>query len=316
LRRFRLLKLLMITALLLLALASSNTAAASGTWTESKMQYGGYEREYAVYVPSNWVRGGPVFVFFHGFTLGYKDYRKGTGIIEAADKYATALIMPNALPTNLKRAPWLLNPRVWDMGQVTDRNEFIDDALFVDQLIKDVSAQIGADSSRIFLAGHSNGAFFAHHMVGKFPGRFAGLTSIMGRYYKATVPKSIYPLPTVIINGLQDPILPIEGTTGTKPQQNVPAAQENIELWASLMGLEAEPVKSDIKEGGYQLVYKDALGRSMLIAVYVDKQGHWIPGAKLAAFQSFFGGAINMSYGAFDRAWGLLLGSGPQGLSL
>jgi poly(3-hydroxybutyrate) depolymerase len=199
------------------------------------------------------------------------------------------------------------------MGQVQDRNEFIDDAGFVSWLINDFIAQNGADAGRVFLGGHSNGAFFAHYLAGLNPGRFAGLTSIMGRYYKLTVPRAIPPIPTLIINGLQDPILPIEGKVGTAPQQNVPAAQDNIEYWASIMGLEASASRSELKEGGYRLQYKDAFGKVMLVADYVDKQGHWIPGARPSAFQSFFAGPINMSYKGFDKVFEMLLGAAGTG---
>lgn len=301
--------LVFLLAAIFVASSAASALAADGTWTEAKVSYDGYEREYATYIPASWKRGGSVMVFFHGFTLGFKDYRKGTGMLEAADKHSIALLMPNGLPLKVKSAPWLLNPRVWDMGQVQDRNEFVDDAGFVSWLISDFIAQNGADSGRVLIGGHSNGAFFAHYLVGLNPGRFAGLASIMGRYYKLTVPRAIPPIPTLIINGLQDPVLPIEGKDGTAPQQSVPAAQENIEYWASIMGLEASASRSELKEGGYRLKYKDALGKAMLVADYVDKQGHWIPGARPSAFQSFFGGSINMSYKGFDMAFGMLLGA-------
>lgn len=305
----------MLLPLIAAIIASSaiSALAADGTWTEAKVKYDGYEREYATYIPTSWKRGGPVMVFFHGFTLGFRDYRKGTGMLEAADKHSIALLMPNGLPLKVKSAAWILNPRVWDMGQVQDRNEFIDDAGFVSWLINDFIAQNGADAGRVFLGGHSNGAFFAHYLAGLNPGRFAGLTSIMGRYYKLTVPRAIPPIPTLIINGLQDPILPIEGKVGTAPQQNVPAAQDNIEYWASIMGLEASASRSELKEGGYRLQYKDAFGKVMLVADYVDKQGHWIPGARPSAFQSFFAGPINMSYKGFDKVFGMLLGAAGTG---
>jgi len=289
-------------------------ASEGGTWTETKVEFGGYTREYVVYLPQSWKRGGQVVVFFPGFTLSYKDYRKSSGLIEASDKYGTALVIPDALPQDPKFGAWVLNPRVWDMGQIADRKVFVDDAAFVDQLIKDVLVQTGGDSSRVFLAGHSNGAYFAFHMVAKYPGRFAGLASFMGRFYKTAMPKSVPPIPTIVFNGIEDPILPIGGKSGKNPWDSVPAAQDCIEQWASLMGLVAEPSRQLIEAGGYQLSYRDALGRVMLLAVYIDNQGHWIPGHRPDVIQGIVTGPLNMSYDAVEKTWQMFMAISSQGL--
>ena len=195
--------------------------------------FGGYTREYVVYLPQSWKRGGQVVVFFPGFTLSYKDYRKSSGLIEASDKYGTALVIPDALPQDPKFGAWVLNPRVWDMGQIADRKVFVDDAAFVDQLIKDVLVQTGGDSSRVFLAGHSNGAYFAFHMVAKYPGRFAGLASFMGRFYKTAIPE-IYTHDS--IQRHRDRYCH-RRRERQNPGTAAAAAQDCIEQWASLMGL-------------------------------------------------------------------------------
>jgi len=304
---------LLLSLLIFLAFSGGSSGAEDGTWTETKFNYGGYAREYALYLPAAWKRGGPLVVFFPGFTLGYRDYRKGSGLIEASDRYGTALLIPNGMPVNPKYGAWLLNPRVWDMGQVKDRKEYIDDSAFVDRLIKDVTAQIGADPSKTFVAGHSNGAYFAHFMVGKYPGRFAGIASFMGRFFKTALPKSIPPIPTIIFNGMQDPVLPIEGKEGKNPWDSVPAAQECIDHWATIMGLEKQPSRQLLEEGGSQLAYRDALGRVMLVAAYIDNQGHWIPGHRPKAIQGIVAGPLNLRYDAPDKAWRMFMSVGPQG---
>lgn len=306
----------MLLAALLLAAGQAAEAAESGTWAETKVNFGGFERDYALYTPSTWKRGGPLVVFFHGFTLGYQEYRKGSGFIEACEENGTALLMPNALAMDPKGGAWLLNPRVWDMGQLKNRKVFVDDSAFVDRLIKDVVAQIGADASKIFISGHSNGAYFAHFMAGKFPGRFAGMASLMGRYYKTAMPKSIPPIPTIIFNGFEDQIIPIEGKSGKQPWEDIVPAQQSIDGWAAMMGLESEPSKQLIEAGGYQLAYKDALGRVMLVAVYIENQGHWIPGHRGSSIQAFISGPVNMSYDATKKMWDMFMSVGSNGLKL
>ena len=68
--------LVFLLAAIFVASSAASALAADGTWTEAKVSYDGYEREYATYIPASWKRGGPVMVFFHGFTLGFKDYNK------------------------------------------------------------------------------------------------------------------------------------------------------------------------------------------------------------------------------------------------
>jgi hypothetical protein len=52
----------------------------------------------------------------------------------------------------------------------------------------------------------------------------------------------------------------------------------------------------------------------MLIAVYVDNQGHWIPGYRGNLMASLVSGPVNMSYDAIEITWKVFMSIGSQGM--
>ncbi|MGC5075386.1 hypothetical protein, partial [Escherichia coli] len=70
---------------------------------------------------------------------------------EVSEREGFVLVTPNALGT----VPgW--NAEFFNFNALK-----VDDVAFMDKLIDKVEGEVGVDTSRVFVAGHSNGAFMA-----------------------------------------------------------------------------------------------------------------------------------------------------------
>jgi len=61
-----------------------------------------------------------------------------------------------------------------------DRKEGIDDVAYVSQIIDDVTARYNVDPKRIYLVGHSNGAFMSHRFACEMGSRVAAIVTLAG----------------------------------------------------------------------------------------------------------------------------------------
>jgi poly(3-hydroxybutyrate) depolymerase len=86
-----------------------------------------------------------------------------------------------------------------------------EDVRFLQALVQRLVAEQGVDPRRIFLAGHSSGAFLAYYMACNFTGLFAGYASYSGalRAEWGCYPKG--PVSFLEVHGRDDTAVPFEG---------------------------------------------------------------------------------------------------------
>lgn len=70
---------------------------------------------------------------------------------------------------------------------------------------------------RVFLYGHSQGAFFVSYFMGEFPGSAAGgVAHASGSWTWAKMPKELKKLPLVFMHGSSDPVVPYGQSPGAR----------------------------------------------------------------------------------------------------
>jgi polyhydroxybutyrate depolymerase len=91
----------------------------------------------------------------------------------------------------------------------------VDDIAFLDALIDDLIVNAGADPTRVWLAGFSNGAFMTGRAACQLTRRLAGVALISGPG-AAGLPtwcRPTRPLPVLLVHGTDDRIVPYVGGT-------------------------------------------------------------------------------------------------------
>lgn len=106
----------------------------------------------------------------------------------------------------------------WNAGFIDLTGLKPDDAAFVNDTIDDVERRVGIDPDRVYVCGHSNGAFLANYVGAKLGGRLAAIGSVAGTVGlqtpsgPKTIPDPGAPVSAILIHGRRDTTVPYDNT--------------------------------------------------------------------------------------------------------
>jgi polyhydroxybutyrate depolymerase len=114
-----------------------------------------------------------------------------------------------------------------------------DDETYLLGLLDEIATKLRVDPRRVYLVGHSNGAFMAHRLACRHADRFAAVVSVAGATYAD--PKrcpATSPVALLQIHGTADATIAYEG--GAYYGLPYPGARVTAERWASIDGCAAD----------------------------------------------------------------------------
>jgi polyhydroxybutyrate depolymerase len=239
--------------------------------TEAKtLVHGRRTRSYRVHAPPSYREGHPMALVFalHGFGNTAAKFEQELGFNPIADREGFIVVYPNAVAFGPKRKQ-LWNGggiyRIWWAGQV-------DDVGFFAKLIDTVSTHYTIDPNRIFVFGNSSGAFMAHHLGARLPGRFAAIAPWAGLLaandFVAGPPVSV-----IHIHGAQDKKVLYSGL----PKWGFFGVEQGIRLWARRNRCKSAPIV--IKDDPKALVrrWPAPKGTGDVVLYTLKNQGHKRP---------------------------------------
>ena len=123
----------------------------------------------------------------------------------------------------------------------------VDDIGYIDAVIDDVSAKYNVDPRRIFIVGHSNGAFMSHRLACERSGRIAAIASLAGAVWRdATKCNPSRPISVLDVHGDADNVVLFGGgaipagflAPGNPPttQPPYPSQAQTMSTWAGKNG--------------------------------------------------------------------------------
>lgn len=288
--------------------AQKGSSPAPGRHT-FKLQSGGRERTYHVQVPSGRdpSKRLPAVLVFHGAGAGGAQYLARNGWAAKAEAEGFLAVAPEGLPARPGLPPqFWANPRLWNDGQLRPEaaRTKVDDVAFVEDLLTDLDRRFQVDPSRVFLAGHSNGAGMAFALAARLADRFAGLAVVAGHCSNPN-PRPSRPLPTLYIIGTKDPLVTIEGGEVQLPwgKKVQPSVRQTLERWARAIGATGKPAV--VREGGGLKVvrYGRGEGPASLTVVYIEGHGHgWPGGGDPGLLERWIGPSLG-TFHATDAIW-------------
>ena len=138
-----------------------------GDLVPNTLNVGGIERSYLSYIPLDLSNNIPVIIQFHGGSGTSKDayYREGN-LNGVADSEGILMIYPQAE---------ISTGSVWNTLHSDEGNKVsADDFGFIEAIIDFLEEDSRIDTSRIYVAGYSNGAAMAYQIACHLNDRIAG----------------------------------------------------------------------------------------------------------------------------------------------
>lgn len=207
----------------------------AGVSTE-RLTYGGLERSYLLVVPKNPKPGPlPVVIALHGVTSNAPTMAAITEIQRYADRDGFIGLVPNGSG----------GLSGWNAGWIDLSGGKADDVGFVRTVLDRTEKEFSVDVKRVFVLGHSNGAFLANKVAAELGSRVAAFASVAGSVGLKTgekIPAPKAPVSALFIHGLADPVVSYDGTV--QALISPITAPNSAAFWAKADGA-TTPTKSD-----------------------------------------------------------------------
>ncbi len=173
----------------------------------------GRVRRYRTYVPASLVPGEkvPLLIALHGGLGWGEQFEINSGFDGLAESNRFIVAYPdgtNARAGSTKLLTW--NGGIC-CGPAVEQN--VDDVGFISRVIDEVSTTLPIDDSRVFAAGHSNGAFLAYRLACELSDRISAIGVQAGALGVACAPSR--PVSVFHLHGLADANIPIDGGKGS-----------------------------------------------------------------------------------------------------
>lgn len=208
---------------------ATTSAAEEEQLSTGFIEYGGLPRSYMIRIPRD--TGGeaplPLVVGLHGGGgRGEQICTLEGGLPDLADREGLLLLCPDAVEEH------------WNDGRQIRRyrahREGIDDVGFVLALIERIHQEYVVDDRLIYIHGASNGGMMTYRMACQAPATFAAAASVIANLPVDLSCDPSAPIPILIMNGTEDPLMPYEGGQvqfGPTKMGGVYSTSETVAFW-------------------------------------------------------------------------------------
>ncbi len=211
----------MLSALLLAALSLSSAGDHART-----LVVDGVERHFVIHMPRPAPRGPlAVVLLLHGAGGTGRRIAASTGFSAEADRRGFVAVYPDGVDG------------AWHDGRGPDD---VNDVGFVRTMLDTLAHEIPMDPRRVYAAGISNGAMFAHRLACELPGRFAAIGAVAGAMPAAVAARCTGgpQLSFVGFNGTADQLVAFDGGGA------LASATASAGHWAAADGCDPTPASS------------------------------------------------------------------------
>ena len=189
-------------------------------------------RPYGLKVPAGYDAGhpAPLVVLLHGYGADGAKQAAYFRLTEEADKAGFLLATPDGTRDRVGRRFWNATDACCDWFQTG-----VDDVGYIDTMIDEITAKYAVDPDRVFVVGHSNGAFMAHRYACDRSNRVAAIVTLAGMQWKdQSHCQAGSPVSVLHVHGRNDETVNYNG--GPTFTGLYPGAKETVGDWARLNG--------------------------------------------------------------------------------
>ncbi len=170
----------------------------------------------------------PLIVLLHTYGRTGVVQDEYMSLSSLADHYGFIMVAPDGTPSAAQD-----NPRFWNASAACCNwdGQDLDDSAYLTALIDAVKTKYRVDEKRVFILGHSNGAFMAHRMAHDHSDVIAAIASLAGADQSVERPTPAHPVHVLQIHGTADTAIAYEG--GEIQGETYPSAKQSVENWAA-----------------------------------------------------------------------------------
>lgn len=197
---------------------------------EATIAHEGRTRQYTLYRPEKLPPESPLVFMLHGLGSSAKSVMDGTGLNGIADSNQFAVVYPQGLRLKdvTNNASEYADSTFWNSDPEWD---VLDDVGYLSELAAHLQSDCRLGTHRRFTVGHSNGGAMSYTMACLAPELFDAVASVAGpEDYDC---KSPHAVPILHIHGVQDNVVPIDGSASENFDKPIRSIQQSVEFWAS-----------------------------------------------------------------------------------
>jgi polyhydroxybutyrate depolymerase len=228
-------------------------------------------RTYYLYTPANYRANqpAPLILGLHGGQSQATRFAETTNFNQLADRTGTLVAYPAGIDKN------------WNDGRNSDGLPQANDVAFIRAVIDDIQRQRSIDPKKIYATGISNGGFMTQRLACELSDRitaFASVASTLAAPLQSTC-KTGQPISMLMINGLQDRFVPVEGGTMTRGKGGtILSLQDSMDLWRDRAGCATNPQVTRRGQTVKIMNYPRCSGNVGVANVVISDGGHTWPG--------------------------------------
>jgi polyhydroxybutyrate depolymerase len=280
-----------------IALAMLSFGAACAPDIEWKLfDWDGLQRTYGLYVPAGALGPAPLVFLFHG---GGGSARKtwaqehGRSWRALADEHGFVLVLPEARPDPDDSDAHHWNDCRADVESATVLSTE-DDVGFIVGLMDVTSEAMSIGQDRVYATGASNGGMMTYRLAIEAGDRFAAVAAVIANLPDPSeCETSSLPIPMLIMNGTDDPLIPFEGgcVAGDRCERGrVLSTAETIAFWVDVNGASTEPTVEKLPNRSWfdgsrvtVFTYVDEIKGADVVYYHIQGGGHTVPGFESAS---------------------------------
>jgi polyhydroxybutyrate depolymerase len=197
----------------------------------------GDDRPVSLHVPKSYScdTGAPLVIMLHGYTASSQTEELYLNITAQSEKRGFLYAHPDGTKDAQNSPFWNATDACCNFNGST-----IDDSAYISKIITDVQAAYHVDPRRIFLIGHSNGAFMSYRMACEHGDQIAGIASLAGAMYSDVAKCPAANAVSVLeIHGTADTVIAYDG--GALVGNTFPSAETSTKDWATIDKCGATP---------------------------------------------------------------------------
>jgi polyhydroxybutyrate depolymerase len=227
------------------------------------------ERSYIIHFPEDKDVDTPMplLIALHGAGSNGADFEKLTGFDQLADRERFVVVYPDT--TSSRGRQW---NSMWNWGGEPD------DSGFLSELIDSLINKYSLDPNKVFVTGHSVGAFMAYRLANEYPDKIAAIAANGGLVGIKKL-KDGSPVSILHIHGKDDSRIPLTGM----PQYSYPSVEEGLGWWVERNNCATVPETSRMNKNITVKKWKATGGAGDVVLYLIDGFGHDWPKATNAA---------------------------------
>jgi polyhydroxybutyrate depolymerase len=269
--------------------------------------YGGLERTYSVHISNSYdqTKATPLVIALHGGGGTGKGVAKLTGFNAISDRENFIVAYPDGFEKH-----WNDSRGVQWQSQV----ENTDDVGFISALIDRLSDELNIDAKRVYVTGISNGGMMSHRLGCELSQKIAAIAPIASNIpvNQASVWMPSRPVPVLIINGTDDPLVPWDGGDihiGKTTLGEVLSVADTVKFWVGKDQCSSVPAITQLPDEDpsdgtmvWKEIYSGCRDGVEVVLYAIEGGGHTWPGG-LPHLPKFVIGKTSKEFNASEVIW-------------